>query len=198
MAKKEKKSSKKKKPPKTEKKPGKEEESESFRGIVRIAGKDVGGKIRLRRALSRVKGIGHTMAQASCNVITKEMSLSPDMQVGNLTEDQIEKMDKILFNLENHNVPDFMLNRRRDFKRGENRHVIMNDLIFETSQDVDREKKMYSWKGFRHTYGQKVRGQKTRNTGRSGMAVGVLRKAVIAAQSGKGGAKGARGDKGKK
>ncbi|MDD5712784.1 MAG: 30S ribosomal protein S13, partial [Smithellaceae bacterium] len=63
-------------------------------------------------------------------------------------------------------------------------HVIMTDLLFESGQDLDREKKSYSWKGYRHTYGQKVRGQKTRNTGRTGMAVGVLRKAIVAAQGG--------------
>ena len=60
----------------------------------------------------------------------------------------------------------------------------MNDLIFENTQDIEREKKAYTWKGFRHSYGQKVRGQKTRNTGRTGMAVGVLRKAIVAAQGG--------------
>jgi len=77
-----------------------------------------------------------------------------------------------------------MLNRNGDMNTGENKHIIMNDLIFAVTQDVDREKKMYSWKGYRHAYGQKVRGQRTKNTGRSGMAVGVLRKSVIAAQGG--------------
>jgi small subunit ribosomal protein S13 len=48
---------------------------------------------------------------------------------------------------------------------------------------VESEKKLYTWKGYRHSYGQKVRGQKTRNTGRTGMAVGVLRKAIIAQQA---------------
>jgi small subunit ribosomal protein S13 len=163
------------------KKPQKEEK-ETFRGIVRIAGKDVKGEITLIRSLDAVRGIGHTMAAVAARVIEKELSLKPGMRVGDLTEEQVEKIDRILYALHEYDVPKFLLNRRSDFLTGTDRHVIMNDLIFENTQDVEREKKMYTWKGYRHTYGQKVRGQRTRNTGRTGMAVGVLRKAIIAAQ----------------
>jgi small subunit ribosomal protein S13 len=166
------------------KKPPQKEEAESFRGIVRIAGKDVRGQVTLVRSLDAVRGIGHTMAAAAARIIEKELSLKQDMRVGDLTEEQVEKIDKILYTLHEYGVPKFLLNRRSDFLTGTDRHVIMNDLIFENTQDVEREKKIYSWKGYRHTYGQKVRGQRTRNTGRTGMAVGVLRKAIIAAQGG--------------
>lgn len=195
MAKKEvKKAPKKQKPPKPKKKT---EEKEGFRGIVRLAGKDVSGQVNLKRALFRVKGIGHTAAAAASKAISSELRIDPTIRVGELSEAQIESIDKILYNLQAHNVPSYLLNRCTDFKTGQNRHVIMNDLIFEASQDVDREKKMYSWRGYRHTFGQKVRGQKTRNTGRSGMAVGVLRKAIIAAQTAakEGGKKGGKPEK---
>lgn len=160
------------------------EEKENFRGIVRLAGKDVSGELPLRRALLRVRGIGHTMANVATMAIHKQLSIDPLQRVGEYTDDQIEQIDKVLFSLHEHNVPSFLLNRCTDYNSGQNRHIIMNDLLFEVTQDVEREKKTYSWKGYRHAYGQKVRGQKTRNTGRSGMAVGVLRKSVIAAQGG--------------
>ena len=166
------------------KKPVKEEEKETFRGIIRIAGKDVKGQVTLLRSLDAVRGIGHTMAVAASRVIERELSLKPDMRVGDLTEAQVESIDKLLYSLHEHGVPKFLLNRRSDFLTGTDRHIIMNDLIFESTQDIEREKKMYTWIGYRHTYGQKVRGQRTRNTGRTGMAVGVLRKAIIAAQGG--------------
>lgn len=166
------------------KKPAMKEEKETFRGIVRIAGKDVKGQVRLIRALTAVRGISHTLAVTAAAVLQKELSLDPDGRVGDLSEGQIEKIDVVLHNLQEHGVPAYLLNRRSDFLSGKDKHVIMNDLLFEATQDLDREKKLYSWKGFRHTYGQKVRGQKTRNTGRTGMAVGVLRKAIIAAQGG--------------
>lgn len=173
---------------KPERKPApKEEDREGYRGIVRIAGKDMRGHIPFKRSLLRVRGISHGLTNSIAASIKKELGIAPDMKVGELTDEQIEKIDKILFSLSEHNLPSFILNRRCDFDSGKDRHVIMNDLVFTESQDVERSKKEYSWKGYRHAYGQKVRGQKTRNTGRKGMAVGVLRKAIIAQQ--KGGAK---------
>jgi small subunit ribosomal protein S13 len=191
-----KKSEKQEKPPEKQEKPEKKqvaahvpkkphkEEKESFRGIVRIAGKDVKGEIPLKRSLHAVRGIGQTLAIAASNVIKNELQIDPKTRVGDLTEEQIERIDKVLYNLHDHKIPHYLLNRVGDFASGIDKHVIMNDLIFENTQDLDREKKSYSWKGYRHTYGQKVRGQRTRNTGRTGMAVGVLRKAIIAAQGG--------------
>jgi small subunit ribosomal protein S13 len=153
-------------------------EDEDFRGIVRLAGKDMKGHLPMRRALLRIRGFSHSLANLASRAIETELKLSPKMRVGELTDPQIEKIDEILFNVQNYNVPDYLLNRRGDFDTGENRHVIMNDLIYAVTQDVENMKKMYSWKGYRHAYGQKVRGQKTRNTGRGGMAVGVIRKAL--------------------
>jgi small subunit ribosomal protein S13 len=177
-------------------KPKVDSAGKELRGIIRLAGKDVGGEVNLKRALLRVTGIGHTLASAAANIIHRELSIDPKAPVGQLTDDKIEKIDAILFNLQDHKLPKFMLNRNKDFTGGKDRHVIMNDLVFEVNQDVDREKKMYSWRGYRHAYGQKTRGQKTRNTGRSGMAVGVLRKSVIAAQGGGAGKAGpAKADK---
>ena len=168
---------------KPKKKPAKKpaEEKESFRGIVRIAGKDVKGQTKLVNSLLHVRGIGHTVAISASRAIQKELKVDPDTRVGDLTEKQVEDIDKVLFSLADHGIPQFILNRRNDYNTGNDKHIIMNDLIFDVSQDVDREKKLFSWKGFRHTFGQKVRGQKTRNTGRHGMAVGVLRKSIAAA-----------------
>ncbi len=183
MAKKVKKEAPKKKPPKKE--APKADEKESFRGIVRIAGKDVKGQIPLKRALFHVRGISHTVAAIAAKVIEKELKISPETRSGDLSEKQVEDIDKILFSLEKYDVPKFLLNRNTDYNSGNDRHVIMNDLIFEVSQDVDREKKEFSWRGFRHTFGQKTRGQRTKNTGRHGMAVGVIRKSVAAATGAK-------------
>ncbi len=157
-------------------------EKESFRGIVRIAGKDMKGEVPLSRALIRVRGISHTLAVSASAVLHRELSIDPKTRVGDLTEVQIESIDRVLQDLPAHGIPAYLFNRRGDYLSGTDRHVIMNDLIFENTQDVEREKKLFTWKGYRFSYGQKVRGQRTRNTGRTGMAVGVLRKAIIAAQ----------------
>lgn len=160
-------------------KPKKEEAvDESLRGIVRIAGKDIKGHVPLKRALLRVRGFGHTTAKVASEVISQELGISPDTKSGSFTDEQIEKIDALLASIHKYNVPKFLLNRRKDFDSGEDMHVIMNDLIFAIRQDIEKEKKLYTWKGYRHAYGQKVRGQRTKNTGRKGMALGVLRKSL--------------------
>jgi len=180
-----------KKKEKEEKKPAKsshkktvEKEEEGLRGIVRIAGKDIRGKIKLKRALTQIRGLGHSTARLAASVIEKELGFKPDMRAGELSDADVEKIDKLLYSLQDYKVPDYMLNRRNDYATGENKHVIMNDLAFTATQDIEREKRLYTWRGYRHAYGKKVRGQKTRNTGRKGMALGVLRKAILAQQKG--------------
>ena len=51
-------------------------------------------------------------------------------------------------------------------------------------------KKNTKLRGFRHQYGQKVRGQKTRSTGRTGSTVGVVKKSLQPAKKGAGGSPG--------
>ncbi|MBI5227815.1 30S ribosomal protein S13 [Candidatus Micrarchaeota archaeon] len=181
----------KKAPPPAVKKGPAKPERENFRGIVRIAGKDMKGEVPLRMALLRVRGIGHTLSVSVSNIINEELSIDPYKEVGELSEEQIEKIDHILQTVHHYKIPLYLFNRRGDYRSGTDKHVIMNDLIFENTQDVEREKKLYTWKGYRHAYGQKVRGQRTRNTGRTGMAVGVLRKSIIAAQTPQGAVGGA-------
>lgn len=152
----------------------------NIKGIKRIAGKDVSGDYVLTKALLRVRGIGKSLNRAVANIISAKLGIAKNVQVGDLSDEQIEKIDAIVTNLEKQGLPVFMLNRRNDYMEGGNKHVIMNDLIFANKQDVDRDKAIYTWKGYRHAYGQKVRGQKTRNSGRVGMTVGVLRKAILA------------------
>lgn len=165
---------------KTEKK--EEVKKEHFKGIVRLAGKDMSGELKLKRALVYVRGVGNSLAPSLTEIICKELNLQPDIAIGDLNHEQIEKIDSILFNAHNYMVMPYLLNRRADPLTGSNSQIIMGDLLFRQSQDIEGEKKLYTWRGYRHAYGQKVRGQRTRNTGRSGIAVGVLRKAIVEQQ----------------
>lgn len=171
---------------KTEKKeaPKERKVEKNIKGIKRIAGRDVSGDYTLFRSLLRVRGIGKSLCPTLVKLISEKLAIPPQMQVGDLSDVQIEQIDQILSNLHQYNLPYFMLNRRKDITEGTNKHVIMNDLIFAVKQDIDREKNIYTWKGYRHAYRQKVRGQRTRNTGRIGMSVGVIRKAVLAQTKG--------------
>jgi len=73
-------------------------------------------------------------------------------------------------------MPVWMLNRRNDTYTGENRHLTGTDLILSNKEDINLMKKIRSYKGIRHERGLRVRGQRTRSTGRTGAIVGVSRK----------------------
>ena len=70
---------------------------------------------------------------------------------------------------------------------GETHHFFGADLDTARRDDVNRMKMIRSYRGVRHERGQKVRGQRTRSNGRTGMAAGVIKKAAkeAAAASGK-------------
>ncbi|MFH1199643.1 MAG: 30S ribosomal protein S13 [Candidatus Micrarchaeota archaeon] len=153
-------------------------ESESFRGVIRLAGKDIDGHLVLYRALLKVKGIGSNMAKALERAICKETDVTPKTRVGDLTDEQADKIDVILHNPSLSGIKAYLFNRANDRDSGKNVHLLMNDLVFATRQDVQLEKDSKSWKGWRHSLGQRVRGQHTRTTGRSGLTVGVMRKTI--------------------
>ena len=137
--------------------------------IVRIAGKDVDGSRKLVVALSEIKGIGFNFAQ----VLLNTLQVDPDIRVGFLSESEISVIENGVRNPEKIGIPQWFLNRRRDMQTGTTTHIITTDWDVTVDNDIEREKRALSWRGFRHMMGLKVRGQKTRTTGRKGGAVGV-------------------------
>ncbi len=143
--------------------------SQEFRHIVRIAGKDVPGAKKTIIGVGQVKGIGYNFARALLQVL----KINPDSNVGFLTESQVVEIENAMKNPSSVNIPSWFLNRQKDMDTGNDFHLITSDVDFTKRNDIEREKGMNSWRGFRHTYGLKVRGQSTRTTGRKGGAVGV-------------------------
>lgn len=142
---------------------------EDFKHILRIAGKDVEGSKKSIIALSLVKGVGYNLAQ----VILQSLNINPYLRVGFLTDKDISDVENALKNINSLGVPNWYLNRRKDMDTGTDIHLITSDLDFVKSNDIDREKSIMSWRGYRHMFGLRVRGQRTRNTGRRATAVGV-------------------------
>ena len=169
------------KPPAAPAKPMKDY-GKDFRGVVRLAGKDLKGEVPVRRALTRVKGVGDRLGPILGNIATEQMKIANDTVVGLLTEEQMKKLEDILSHPEKYGVPNYLLNRQKDPETGADRHIISTDVNFLMRQDVELDKTLNTWRGYRHLYGQKVRGQHSRTSGRTGMTVGVQRKALVAAK----------------
>jgi len=150
--------------------------SKEFRHIIRIADTDLDGGKKVGHAIADIKGIGINLA----NVILKKAGIDPKNRLGFLSEVEVEKVEDIIKNPLKYGIPEWYLNRPKDRETGKSLHLIGSDLVLQTKSDIDQMKKIRSWRGVRHAYGLKVRGQRTRTTGRVGKAMGVKKKPVEA------------------
>jgi small subunit ribosomal protein S13 len=148
--------------------------SQEFRHLVRIRGKDLDGRKKLLSALADVRGVGLNFA----HVIISSQGLDPKARLGTLGESQVKDIERALQDSSSLKIPQWALNRKRDPESGETRHLVSSDLDFANKNDLERERTVQSWRGIRHSLGLKVRGQRTRTTGRKGRTVGV-RKAAL-------------------
>ncbi len=144
---------------------------QQFRYIVRLFGQDVDGTMKTPYALAMVKGIGYNTARG----ILMKLGIDKDRRLGELSDSEIKKIEEALSDHALKYLPNWMYNRRKDYDSGKDMHLVTSDLIFYVRNDIEREKKIRSWRGVRHMYGLKVRGQRTRTTGRTGTTVGVKR-----------------------
>src|SRR4030042_5886480 len=146
--------------------------SQEFRHILRIEGSDVAGTLKAIYALTEVKGISFSLS----NAILKKAGVNPDVRVGFLTESDIDKIEEVIEDPMKYNLPTWLFNRRKDTETGKDIHLISSELVLKTKTDIDQAKEIRSWRGYRHAYSLKVRGQHTKTTGRAGKALGVKKK----------------------
>ncbi|MCD6242892.1 30S ribosomal protein S13 [Candidatus Bathyarchaeota archaeon] len=148
------------------------EMSREFRHIVRVTDTDIDGTLKVGYALTKIKGVSISLA----NAILKKAEVNPEIRLGLLSEEQVRKIEEILENPAKYGIPNWLLNRRKDLETGKDLHLLSSDLVLRTKMDIDLMKKIKSWRGYRHAHGLKVRGQRTRTTGRTGKTVGVRKK----------------------
>ncbi len=150
--------------------------SQEFRHIVRILGSDSSGTLKVSYAVKSVKGVSLSLS----NAILKKAGINPDLRAGFLSEGDITKIEDIIKDPAKYGLPAWLFNRRKDVESGKDMHLITADLVLRTKTDIDDAKNIRSWRGYRHAYGLKVRGQRTKTTGRSGKSLGVKKKALMA------------------
>lgn len=151
--------------------------SREFRHIVRFIGTDLDGSKKVVYGLSKIRGVGPNFAHA----VVKAARVNPDARVGSLSEAEISRVEDAIRDPLKHGIPVRLVNRRKDVETGRDMHLVGPDLALRMKSDIDLMKDMRSWKGVRHSLGLKVRGQRTRTTGRSGKAVGVKKKVLMEA-----------------
>ena len=155
---------------------------ENFRYIVRIMNTDIDGNRTVGMGIQNVKGVGPRVAA----VVAKRTGIKPSEKMGNLSEAQTDEITKIIASYPEF-APHWAVNRQNDIETGEDTHIFGVDLDIVRKDDINRMKIIRCYKGVRHEQGQKVRGQKTRSNGRTGLTMGVSRQK---AQPGAGGSSG--------
>ena len=142
----------------------------NFRYIVRLAGSDLDGRRPTALALTGVRGVGLRIAEVACRLA----QVNAAEMIGNVPEATVDQLEAVLGALPE-KLPPWMLNHPSDYITGAARHLVAADLETARRDDVNQMKMIRSYRGVRHERGQKVRGQRTRSNGRTGMAAGVLK-----------------------
>ena len=145
----------------------------NFRYIVRVANSDLDGTRPTALALTGVRGVGLRIAEVACRI----SEVNAAEMIGNLPETTVDGLEATLGSLAE-KMPAWMVNHPHEPLAGESPHYVGPDLETRRRDDINVMKMIRSYRGVRHERGQKVRGQRTRSNGRTGMAAGVLKKAA--------------------
>ena len=132
----------------------------------------VDGSAKVAYGLTQIRGIGLRFAQA----ITRVAGIDPNLRMGAIPEKDLNRLEEIILNPVENGIPNWMVNRKKNLRDGKDLHMIGNKLEIAVKRDIDLMKKMKSYKGVRHHLRLKVRGQRTKSTGRHGLVIGVIRK----------------------
>ncbi len=140
--------------------------------VVRIAGTDLDGNRYVYMALLGIKGMGYNLARA----LVRVLGIDEKKKLKELSEFELKKLEDAVKTPSKYGIPWWMLNRRKDRESGKDIHLIGTDLTMQVKEDIERLKRMRSYRGIKHELGLPVRGQRTRSTFRKGQTVGVSRK----------------------
>ncbi len=138
-------------------------------------GTDVAGTLKISYAVAQIKGISSSLS----NAILKKAAVNPDLRVGFITESDVSKIEDVIRDPAKYSIPGWLFNRRKDTETGKDTHLLSADLVLKNKTDIDGAKEIRSWRGYRHAYSLKVRGQRTKTTGRAGKALGVKKKTLM-------------------
>jgi len=155
---------------KSEPKKVESKKDENFKYIVRLVNTDVDGNKPIIIGLQSVRGVGSRVAE----VIVRRAGVDRIAKVGTLEDGQIETLENLITTYADY-APAWAVNRQLDFETGDDMHIVGVNMEISLKDDLNRMKMIRSYKGVRHEGGQKVRGQRTRTNGRTGLTLGVMR-----------------------
>ena len=145
-------------------------EGKELKHLVRISGVDLPGGKNVGVALTAIKGIGNRIAK----LVAIDAGVNANSTLGMLDTEDIVKIQTSVERIGDI-APSWMQNRCKDMETGEDHHLLALELDISKLEDINNMKKTRSYKGTRHERHLKVRGQRTKSTGRKGSTVGISR-----------------------
>ena len=137
---------------------------DSFSHILRVLNTNVDGRTKVMYALTQIRGIGRRFS----NVVCKKAEIDMGKRAGELSAAELESLMVIVSNPRQFRIPDWFLNRQKNYKDGKYLQQVSNQLDTTFRDDLERLKKIRNHRGLRHYWGIRVRGQHTKTTGRRG------------------------------
>ncbi len=134
--------------------------------LIRIVSTDIPGNKKVYAGLTRIKGVSWSLANATC----VSLKIDKDRKITSLSQDEIKSINDFL---KKPTIKSYLMNRRKDFDDGTDKHLVTNDLDLRNDFDVKRLRKIKSNRGIRHAAKLPLRGQRTKahfrkNRGKSG------------------------------
>ena len=147
------------------------------RKIFRIGDDDLPGYKKIRNVFRDIYGVSFSYS----NAIIKAINIDPNKKLQDLDENSMGRLKDALYNPSAYGIPKWMYNWRKEEETGVDKHYIGNDLMAKNNLNIQNIKLSGSYRGYRHQFGYKLRGQRTRSRGanfkgRVGPTVGVTKK----------------------
>lgn len=144
--------------------------------IIRIGDTDLDGDKNTLSQLIRIYGVSSSYANALINVLDIEGT----SKLQDLNEETINRLKEALTDPQKYGIPLWLLNWQRDREAGASKHRVGNELKSNNALNLQQIKLLRTYRGIRHQFGYKVRGQRTKSRGanekgRIGKTIGVTK-----------------------
>ncbi|KAI4291564.1 small subunit ribosomal protein S18e [Pancytospora philotis] len=139
-------------------------DAEQMQSIVRIYNTNIDGTKKAPFAFTKIRGIGKRFAKA----VVLRAGISVNKMAGELTHEEIEKIQEVIADPVAFGIPAYMLNHQKDFADGLDSQFVGVKLDADLRMRIERGKRIREIKALRLDAGLKVRGQRTKSNGRKG------------------------------
>lgn len=109
-----------------------------FQHILRVFNTNVDGRVKTMYALTAIKGIGRRFS----NLCLKKAEVDPNKRAGELTNEELERLLKVIEDPKAYKIPNWFLNRQKDIKDGKFSQLIGSQVDSKLRDDLERLKKI--------------------------------------------------------